>query len=374
MLLKRFWLSFIAYFYPDESAKSDYEFNRHIQMGITFCWVGAIFLLANAAKWIRFEAYHIATAGLVLAALLILMSFLFKFRVLSIFFVNHVVILSLFLDFYFLIFFSGGVDSKQMFWLMLIPLFAQLLLTGHWGSIWFGVVFVFTGVLFAMGKSGYSFPTVELMTSNDQFVGWAMAVFGGMLSLFIASTIFKGGILGSVNLATEAKDNAETISSNLNSIIKQIEKSSSQLNTSSSDLLDTSKKLEEDTQLYFDKTSNIYDSSKSIKQKMDTISAEIKQATERMEDISRTASKARKIAEEGNQIAKVTSKSMIDLKRGGEESVNITNLIQQTSKQLKLLSLNAAIEAANAGEHGQGFAIVANQVKTLAERTSEATA
>ena len=55
-------------------------------------------------------------------------------------------------------------------------------------------------------------------------------------------------------------------------------------------------------------------------------------------------------------------------------SANITSIIQQTSKQLKLLSLNAAIEAANAGEHGEGFAVVAKQVKSLAEKTSLATA
>lgn len=112
---------------------------------------------------------------------------------------------------------------------------------------------------------------------------------------------------------------------------------------------------------------------------VEEVSATIEQATASNNQNADNSREANILAQHSNDVAQIGNQRVVELMNSMEEITassqkiaKIIKTIDEIAFQTNLLALNAAVEAARAGEHGLGFAVVAEEVKNLAERSAGA--
>ncbi|BDA80919.1 methyl-accepting chemotaxis protein [Leptospira kobayashii] len=113
------------------------------------------------------------------------------------------------------------------------------------------------------------------------------------------------------------------------------------------------------------------DNTKSIHESLITIQGLVQNITQAVEGFGKIAVEANQRAEEGRNMASLTSEAIEEIQEKSQMITEFSDVISNISERTSLLALNAAIEAARAGESGRGFAVVAEEISKLASQAAD---
>lgn len=169
------------------------------------------------------------------------------------------------------------------------------------------------------------------------------------------------------------------ISGNFGSLVEEVNELGMSVSELIAIIIASGKKLEANTKKLSISAENLSSSSseqaaslEETASAIEEITSTIRNTAEQADIMAHLAVDASRSAKEGNMLAKATKEAMEDIAKATDAINEAVTIVDKIAFQTNILSLNATVEAARAGDAGRGFAVVASEVRNLASRSSDA--